>query len=318
MNEMQFMAEKKFHSLQINEYFKQLIPPLASNEFKQLEENIIKDGCREPLCVWGDVIVDGHNRYEICTRLKIPFFVQKVEFNAQDEVIAWICANQLGRRNISEETRRYLIGKRYEIEKILGARNSSGKNQHSQKEVSGKIYHKPQTQIRKGLTAEKIAKEYHLAEATVRKYGNYSKSIDELAKKEPELISDVLTGKIKISQKNISKLSKQPPQVMNNVKAQINNRGRNFISYSNARRVIPTKNIKASIKDMPAYDPDAEISSLALTIPSWISSIERTLSNADFSKTSQKSMAKLKSELIELEYAFNSMILAMEESNGRL
>ena len=89
------MTEKQIYNLQIDENFKQLIPPLTPNEYMQLEENILKDGCREPLCVWGKTIVDGHNRYEICTRLKIPFFLKEVEFNTHEEAIAWICANTL-------------------------------------------------------------------------------------------------------------------------------------------------------------------------------------------------------------------------------
>jgi hypothetical protein len=165
-----FMAEKQVYNLQINEYFKQLIPPLTSNEQKQLEENIAKDGCREPICVWENTIVDGHNRYEICTRLKIPFYLQEVEFNSQEDALAWICANQLGRRNITEETRRYLIGKRYEIEKKIGAPNPSGKNQHYPKEVSVQFEHQPQMQKSRRLTAKKIAEEYNLAEGTVRRY----------------------------------------------------------------------------------------------------------------------------------------------------
>ncbi len=156
------MAEKQIYNLQIDEHFKQLIPPLTLNERKQLEENIVKDGCREPLCVWGNIIIDGHNRYEICTRLKISFHIQQMDFNNRDEIIAWICTNQLGRRNISEETRRYLIGKRYETEKRLGTRNPSGKNQHSGKKVKGAYFNKLQTQQSQRITAMKLGDEYKM------------------------------------------------------------------------------------------------------------------------------------------------------------
>jgi len=305
------MLEKRVYSLQIDECFKQLIPPLNSIEYKQLEENIVKDGCREPLCIWKNTIIDGHNRYEICTRLQIPFFTQEIELDNKDKVMAWICANQLGRRNISEETRRYLIGKRYETEKNLGVKNYSGKNQHSENEVSATIYHKPQTQENRGLTAERIGKEYNIAQATVRKYAHYAKTIDNLSKKEPELISDVLSGKVKISYENIAKLSKKPYRTVNNVKSQLSNHN-NFVSYSEARRVIPAR-LKPTIKDMPVYDPDAEISSLTFTIPSWISSINRALSIADFSKASENAKTKLQNELKNLEYAVNVMLLAAEE-----
>lgn len=303
------MSEKQVYKLQTDEYFKQLIPPLTQNERQLLEENIEKDGCREPLCVWGEIIVDGHNRYEICTKLRIPFHVQQVDFNNREEVIAWICINQLGRRNISDETRRYLIGKRYEAEKILGTRNPSGRNQHPEKEVNGRLGHKPQTQEYQRITAAKLGEEYNINERTVRQYGNYSRAMDVLAEKEPELISEVLSGKVKISYNTISKLTNLPVQKTKNVK----NKSGNKNSNSNVKKALITKSEKITIKDMPIYDPDSEISGLTLTIPSWVSSINRTLSVADFNKISNKAKIKLQSELNNLEYTVDAMLLALEE-----
>jgi len=307
------MAEKQIYKLQIDEKFKQLIPPLTPNERIQLEENIVKDGCREPLCAWRNIIIDGHNRYEICTRLQIPFFVQYIDFDSREEIITWICANQLGRRNISEETKRYLIGKRYEMDKILGKRNPLGKNQY--KDNNMEIAHKDNSTIKKSMqnTAEQLGEEYHLSPKTVRKYAAYARSIDTLSNKEPEFISDVLNGNVKISQYNIKKLSKQPFKAINTVKNKLNNNNETFIRYSSSRKVIPKQNEAVSVKDMPVYDPDAEISSLTLTIPSWISSINRTLSIANFDKASSKAKIKLQNELQNLEYTINAMLLAVEE-----
>ena len=100
--------------LKINPEFKNLIRPLRRKELLQLEENLLADGCREPIITWNGFIIDGHNRYELCSKHGIPFLVWEKEFDSKEEVIAWICANQLGRRNISEETRKYLIGLQYE------------------------------------------------------------------------------------------------------------------------------------------------------------------------------------------------------------
>lgn len=105
-------------SLIIDPQFKNLIPPLQRTEYLQLEENLLADGCRDPLVVWRGTLVDGHNRYEICMRHRIPFSVTEVDFYCREEAIAWICANQLGRRNLSEGTRKYLIGKQYDSEKF--------------------------------------------------------------------------------------------------------------------------------------------------------------------------------------------------------
>ena len=59
--------------LTIDREFRDLIRPLMKDEYRYLESNIVADGCRDPIIVWKGVIVDGHNRYEICTRLGIPF-----------------------------------------------------------------------------------------------------------------------------------------------------------------------------------------------------------------------------------------------------
>ncbi|MDX5584306.1 MAG: hypothetical protein QNK20_05165, partial [Aureibaculum sp.] len=57
----------------INQEFKKLIPKLSIEEFNQLEKNIISDGCRDPLVLWDDTIIDGHNRFEICNKHGIEF-----------------------------------------------------------------------------------------------------------------------------------------------------------------------------------------------------------------------------------------------------
>ena len=57
------MEEKALRQLQIDPHFKNLIRPLQRKEYLQLEQNILADGCRDPLIVWNGVIVDGHNRY---------------------------------------------------------------------------------------------------------------------------------------------------------------------------------------------------------------------------------------------------------------
>lgn len=83
--------------LKTDEEFKHLIRPLLRKEYLQLEQNLLADGCRDPIVVWHDVIVDGHNRYEICMRHGIPFDTKDMEFECREAAIAWICANQLGR-----------------------------------------------------------------------------------------------------------------------------------------------------------------------------------------------------------------------------
>lgn len=62
-------------SLRIDEEFMRLIPPLSTEEYIQLEENLIENGIREPISTWGDVIIDGHNRYEISIKHNLQYFM---------------------------------------------------------------------------------------------------------------------------------------------------------------------------------------------------------------------------------------------------
>lgn len=86
--------------MKIDVEFQSLIPPLTFEEKKMLEESILNEGCRDAIVLWGDTIIDGHNRYEICAKHGIHFETVNREFESRNEVIEWIIKNQFGRRNL--------------------------------------------------------------------------------------------------------------------------------------------------------------------------------------------------------------------------
>ena len=111
----------------------------GDDELSQLEENILEEGLvLMPLIVWNDTIVDGHNRYRIAqAHPGIGFRTHEKQFNNRYEALSWICKNQLGRRNLTPQQKKYLIGQRYDAEKKThgGDRKSnlpesSGQNDH--------------------------------------------------------------------------------------------------------------------------------------------------------------------------------------------
>ena len=308
-------------TLTIDTEFKNLIPKLRQNEYLQLESNIMTDGCREPITTWHGIIVDGHNRYEICHRHRIPFQIREMEFDCREAVIAWICSNQLGRRNISEECRKYLIGVQYHTAKIAASkRNARGINQYTvqvyydgEDDISAEISHR---------TAHMIAEEHHIAHGTVQKYASYSKALDEISKHEPKLAAKIKSGNYKISHKNVVEMSKLSPDEIRKINRRIDRNPTPFIRFKHARSAIaaskaevapPEESQGPSVKDMPEFDPDAEISSLALTIPSWASSIERTRSRADLSIVSDAARHRLIGALSNLQDSVSGMITAIEE-----
>lgn len=88
--------------MQINETFKSLIPPLSPDEYRQLEENILSDGIRDPLVLWGDILIDGHNRFEIAQKHELMFQTVQREFEDEADARIWIYRNQAGRRNLND------------------------------------------------------------------------------------------------------------------------------------------------------------------------------------------------------------------------
>jgi hypothetical protein len=93
-------------SIIIDEEFKGLIPPLSDDEYRQLEENCIRDGIRDPLVTWPqddgtEILIDGHNRWEISAKnAGIPFKIVQMRFENRAEAETWILKNQIGRRNL--------------------------------------------------------------------------------------------------------------------------------------------------------------------------------------------------------------------------
>jgi hypothetical protein len=317
------MSDYQYPELKIDETFRKLIPPLAIDEYKQLEENLISEGCREPICIWNGVILDGHNRYEICVKHRIPFKLQSVVLHDRNEAIAWICANQLGRRNISEETRKYLIGKRFEAEKKVLVRNAAGVNQHTGEKVSPEMLGEPQTERPHNPTAERLGKEYHISHSTVEKYGRFSRSLDALANKDPSLVPKILSGKVKISHENAAVLAGYPSSEVRRISSQLSDWDVSYIGYSKTRQEVqngirvPKQEVvktisSGSVKNMPKYDPDAELSSLTLTIPSWISTIERTWHIADRDNASAEAKEQLIEQLQQLKKTADLFILGIQ------
>jgi site-specific DNA-methyltransferase (adenine-specific) len=94
--------------MQILKELEVLIPPLTSEEFKQLERNILEEGIRDPLVTWNGILVDGHNRYRIATEHDMNYETLEKEFENINRVKEWMIHNQFGRRNLSNYQRSVL------------------------------------------------------------------------------------------------------------------------------------------------------------------------------------------------------------------
>lgn len=102
--------------IRIDEGLKAYIDPLTPDEHEALERSILAEGCRDALVLWGDLLIDGHNRYGICLKHGLPFnTVQATQFKNMDDVHLWMIDQHLGRRSVSDFQRGVLALRKREI-----------------------------------------------------------------------------------------------------------------------------------------------------------------------------------------------------------
>lgn len=161
--------------------FKNLIPPLSKEEFEILESSIVSEGCRDNLVTWNDILIDGHNRYEICVRHGIPYNTISRDFPNREAAADWIDSNQLGRRNLTPDQMSLLRGRRY---------NRMKKAHGGQIPGSRIVQNDPSLP-----TADILAKQHGVSPATIKRDG----AAAELLEKHPEQAAAIIRGEAKKS-----------------------------------------------------------------------------------------------------------------------
>lgn len=182
-------------SLKIEPEFEGKIPPLTEAEFQQLRENILEAGeVYEPIRVWNGTVVDGHNRLKVIRENPVVRWSAKdMEFADKWAAFDWMYRNQLGRRNLTDEQRTYMIGKMYECRKHSqgGDRRSDefSRDQNGLLKERRRVY-------------EQIADELGVGDNTVKRSEKFAKGIDALKEVSPEAADKVLKGQAKVKGKS--------------------------------------------------------------------------------------------------------------------
>ncbi len=306
------IMKTKLPLLKIDPDFQSLAPPLNATAYEDLELDIVCNGCQEPIKVWREFIIDGHNRYKICHEYDIDFRVEEIELKSKDDAISWICANLLDNRDVTENYRRYLIGRLYYAVRTVGIMNITGTNQYTIEPMERKPHY--------GKSAAKVGMDYHISHSTVSKYLQYSKAIDRFKVEFPNLANGILYETIKVSQDSIILLAKMDREDIAQILANTADKGRILLQDIEGESYpIEDKSnslgIKGTVKEMPAFDPDGYVSSLALTIPSWISNMERAEKNSEVKMLSLKARYDLINALENLISTSTAIKRIMEEKD---
>lgn len=241
-------TEKVKKEITILESIKRFIPPLSTEEKQQLEQNILEFGCKDPLTIWETnrgvidakaeqpeeivyILIDGHNRYEICQKFGVDFKISVVEFENFDQIHDFMIDHQLGRRNLSSEQMSYLRGLKYNAlkkndvqrdknGKFLSDNSPSGQNdqtvnlvkntnEKSGVEETENAGHLPSGQndqtVKRASLSEQLAEQFNVGEKTIRRDADFAKGLDLLP---IEVRNEVLQGKSNLNKAAIIEIGK--------------------------------------------------------------------------------------------------------------
>ena len=172
----------------IDPEFKSFIPSLLEDEYAQLEQNIVSCGaCRDAIILWEGIILDGHNRFEICVRHGIEFKVTEISLASRDEAKLWILENQLGRRNLNDAMRIEIVLLKEELLRERAKKNLSLAGGDRKSPLSKK------TTVDESIHVQKaMARQADVSEGTFYSYTQVRENGS------PELLEQVKSGKLKI------------------------------------------------------------------------------------------------------------------------
>lgn len=277
--------------LKINPRLRFLVLPLTTSERAALEKELLTVGSQKQVQCWYNCIISEFERVELCKKYNIPFQIVQVNFRSEVEIVAQICERELRERILPPDMRRYLIGTLYNAEKIIAAHRVAGTDRYKEKHHREPSKAKCQADVRLSHIRERLGTHYHLNPATITRYATYAEGIDNIFHDDSQMAAQILCGEVKmpvdvvrshaIHDSFISCVEKEAPAK----------------NTQDHQELLPAGH---SVKDMPKFDPDAEINSLALTVPSWVQSLNRTRSTARISLTTDEGRRRLCEALHQL------------------
>jgi ParB-like chromosome segregation protein Spo0J len=172
----------------INQELRDYIDPLTTHEYLALERSLLKEGCRDALVLWGETLIDGHNRYAICQKHNIPFQTkQNDSFQSVEDVMLWMIDNHLARRSVSSFQRGVLALRKKEII-TTRRKDKTSKEKAAEAELAAKEPDPVSVETR-----DEIAKVAGLSKPAVAQIEKIRKGAT------PELVEAVRAGTISIN-----------------------------------------------------------------------------------------------------------------------
>ena len=266
--------------------FWHLDPPMSDTEKLQIRKTSYT-WQEEVFHIWDKRLLAEQDKMQLCMEMEIPMKVVEHTFATRQEARMWAMQYSLEHRPMTEWWRYWLMGQLYN-ELQLMERSEPLEAMSLQKT--------------KGARLTMMA-DYDLTGSTLSNYAFYARGIQRFFDAQEALAFKILQGEIQVSLNKMRTIVRLKEEPFRQVVQRFQGEG----DLSNPSRVVAIleevapsrkKEKVASIKDMPEYDPEAEIMSLCLTLPIWTRQMERARNSSDFRKISRGTAGSMEKELI--------------------
>lgn len=299
---------EKYH---VSSDIKILIQKDETNEYHILEEKIKNREMIPKIIVWDDIVIDNIYIYELCIKNDIEFRLYKMDFPSIYHAYSWICSEQLERKDLNNTMRRFLLGYMALSESAIH-RNT----------INRKIKDIPA--IRDAVDI--VAKCYGLSSVCIFNYKRLTESVLKINEVSPTMANFLLCERIRITAQQIIGLGNKSSSEIMMLTKEVTRLPDSILKYTDlSKKVIQDKKLNSrrrgrpsnetvpEIRKMPEYDPDAELNSLSLTLPSWINTINR-IQNSYIGDSSINARNKLHLGLFQLSESADLLRRHLEES----
>ena len=297
------MSREGTQTISVLPQFERLVQPLTNLERIKLKQDVLESEDERIIRTWRGKHLLDRERYELCMELHLCVTISEQFFEDWTDAAKYICRKQLESKELHGKYQKYLIGQLLHYTLL-----KNGDDEKAEKKMD---------------LAESVGKEWNFSGASVSKYSVYSNAINDIYSQSEELARKILSGKANISHENVVELSRLKGEEIRSIAKAVETENVRKITLSFIRNEvklchIPERGVisrkekeeiegtkSAGIRQMPKYDPDAEVNSLCMTIDSWISSIQRVKNSENFSKITEKASLQFMKKLSALEFVIN-------------
>ncbi len=307
------IADRDFRSLNI---------PISPDARKELEKKIRRGEHVDPIISWRGFILTGYEQDDLFLKYhkSSAALTREMSFPRRNDAIAWLCHEQLKRTDLNWAAKAWLISRLYEALRAI-ARRSIAKEEYQYRLFSPtQTLSTTELPPREDVTILKqLGEKYHYHKETIRRYVRFGRQLDKLEEKTPGIRERILTGNLIVQMTHMPALTRMPAE-----------RLAILITGTQPRQLIPppeyihknpqrkprqktTIKVEPGIKQMPKYDPDAELNGLRYTVGAWRKAIARTTEQANINRATEAGKEDLKQALTKLILEAQCLCRMLEE-----